>query len=64
MLQPTPQKRTPSRRWIIVIIVVVLFLIITSQFPLLEMLPDLWGGAWSLVLKLLESVIRSMRSLF
>ena len=64
MMQPTPQKRSGSRRQIIVIILVVLFVIITSQFPLLEMLPDLSGAAWSLAIKLLAAALQGLRSLF
>lgn len=64
MMQPTPQKRSGSRRQIIVIILVVLFVIITSQFPLLEMLPDLSGAAWSLAIKLLAAVIQALHSWF
>ena len=64
MEQPTPQKRSGSRRWIIVIIVFVLFVIITSQFPLLEMLAELGASAWSLAIKLLAAALQGLRSLF
>ncbi len=36
------QTQSKSRFWTIVIIAVVLFVIITSQFPLLEILPSFW----------------------
>ncbi len=37
------QTQSKSRLWVIVIIIGVLFVIITSQLPILETLPQLWG---------------------
>jgi len=63
-MNPTPQKQSRSRRWTIVIILFVLFLIVTSQFPLLEILPDLWGAVSGLAVKYLGILFQSLHSLF
>ena len=57
-----PQKTSSSRRWILVVILAVLFLIVTSQFPLLEILADLWSQAGLFAGKLLGLLVQTFRS--